>query len=135
MIKNDHKLKNIVVESDPFVLYLIVRESLNMGIGKIAAQVGHGVTIIDIEYRNLLRSNSYDLEKINSFRQWEESYYRKIVKRADDKDWDKIKVQLECYLVVDAGFTEIEANSETVIALWPTLRSQTAPIIKRLRLL
>lgn len=139
---------------DPWIMYLIVRESLNMGSGKIAAQVGHAVGMIygkfiqlqsywddsSSEYTsNLWTSSGLSLEQIKSyidcFNSWSNNSFRKIVLRADDREWEKLKRQLECYLVVDAGFTEVASGSETVIALWPMLKSSAPTLIKRLRLL
>lgn len=136
---------------DPWIMYLIVRETLNMGVGKIAAQTGHAVGIIYEDYESLDKELDFLSfgdqipeekkrlkfvdDKCYRFTSWKGKSFRKIVLKADDKEWEKLKRQLECYLVVDAGLTEVEAGSETVIALWPMLKSLAPPIIKRLRLL
>ena len=136
---------------DPWIMYLIVRETLNMGVGKIAAQTGHAVGMIYENYSSLEKELDFlafgDIpeghkerlkivdEKCHNFTTWKSKSFRKIVLRADDKEWEKLKRQLECYLVVDAGLTEVEAGSETVIALWPMLKSSAPPLVKRLRLL
>lgn len=131
-------------QADPWIMYLIVRESLNMGAGKIAAQVGHGVGIVYERFMDLTWPETAEQEiflgpgrakKLDAFNAWSKSSFRKIVLKADDKEWKKLKDQLECHLVVDAGLTEIEAGSETVIALWPMLKSEAPPLVKRLRLL
>lgn len=141
-------------QEDPWIMYLIVRESLNMSPGKIAAQVGHGVGMIyekfielqlhwddaASEYTSSLWINSgFSLEKIelyiDDFERWSKSSFRKVILCADDKEWAKLKQQLDCYLIIDAGLTEIKEGSETVIALWPMLKSSAPPIVKRLRLL
>lgn len=151
-------------QEDPWIMYLIVRESLNMSAGKIAAQVGHAVGIIDAYYMSFVAEidmmylsaidedifsskieeviSSVDREKLDNilpkthcFEQWRDNSFRKIVLRADDKEWEKAKRQLDCYLVVDAGLTQVESGSETVIGLWPMLKSSAPPLIKRLRLL
>lgn len=152
-------------QEDPWIMYLIVRESLNMTPGKIAAQVGHAVGIIDVYYMSFVaeidmmylsaisedifatkiencislpekeRLEKFLLPKTESFEQWKNNSFRKIVLRADDKEWEKAKRQLDCYLVVDAGLTQVETGSETVIGLWPMLKSSVPPLVKRLRLL
>lgn len=130
-------------QEDPWIMYLIVRESLKMSPGKIAAQVGHGVGIIYNHYSRLKEKSpgppgDKGLElrsKIGYFDSWQEQSFRKIVLRADDKEWEKLKRQLECFLVADAGLTEVEAGSETVIALWPMLKSSAPPLVKRLQTL
>ena len=130
-------------QEDPWIMYLIVRESLKMSPGKIAAQVGHGVGIIYNHYSHLkdVRSGAIGerwlhlQSKIGHFDSWQNQSFRKIVLRASDKEWEKLKRQLECFLVADAGLTEVEAGSETVIALWPMLKSSAPPLVKRLQTL
>lgn len=139
-------------QEDPWIMYLIVRESLNMTPGKIAAQVGHAVGImyeyylfflfqIDTMYHSVIpeekiqKLENFLLPNIESFNQWKNNSFRKVVLKASDKEWEKIKQQLDCYLVIDAGLTQIESGSETVIGLWPMLKSSAPPLVKRLRLL
>jgi len=117
---------------DPIVLYLIIRESLNMSTGKIAAQVGHAVQKIcdEIDFFN---------------REVEDLYYdwiwhhqnAKVVLRADDKEWEKIKEEYKdrMVLVIDAVRTEIKAGSETCIGLCPMRKSERSKTLKRLQLL
>ena len=50
-------------QEDPWIMYLIVRESLNMSAGKIAAQVGHAVGIIYESYYDLL----LELRSLNTY--------------------------------------------------------------------
>lgn len=134
-------------EEDPWVMYLIVRESLRMGIGKTAAQVGHAVGILSKVYLRLFtRDQSLlgeeHLMKISNFENWESAASRKIVLKADDKEWEKIKEEykqtnsvLGPYIVRDAGLTEIAAGSETVIGLWPIKKSQAPKIVRKLQVL
>ena len=150
IVKSEYNnFKSIITvedQKDPWVMYLIVRESLNMSIGKVSAQCGHAVGLIynyfdDLKYsmildeEKFLEINNPTWDCIDKFNLWQKSSFRKIVKKADDKEWEKIKQQLECHLVIDAGLTEIPSNSETCIALWPVLKSHTPPLVKRLRLL
>ena len=52
----DHTSPEAIVarkdQEDPIVMYLIVRESLNMSIGKTAAQVGHAVQMLHLKYEH-----------------------------------------------------------------------------------
>jgi len=61
----------------------------------------------------------------------------KICLVADDKEWEKLKLEQshQMVLVQDAGKTEIPPNSETVIGLHPMLKSQRTKTLKRLQLL
>ncbi len=139
--KNDYDIKNYKKTEDPFVQYLIVRKSLNMGTGKIAAQCAHGTQLIlskiyewDQDQNCLsIPHNMYNI--ISRYNNWCDNFFPKIVKVADDKEWEKIKEQVDCMVVIDLGLTEIEKGSETVIATFPDLKSNTHKIIKRLQLL
>lgn len=136
-----------VDDDDPWVLYLIVRESLNMTPGKLAAQIGHAVSMVEREFRKLfIESICSDFgceylltevqeQLIKDFENWEKSSHRKVTLGADEKEWEKLKKEHDCFVVVDAGLTQVDPGSETVIALWPIKRSQRSKILKRLRAL
>ncbi len=140
-------------QEDPWVMYLIVRESLGMSAGKAAAQVGHAVgmlygTFMKRHEDMLFMSKHWDparhpatdaqlqkMASVHQFDSWMQDSFRKIVLRAKDGQWEKLKEQLECYVVRDAGFTEVAPGSETVIGLWPMRKSQRPDILKRLQVL
>lgn len=145
-------------QKDPIVMYAIVRETLNMSTGKIAAQCMHAAQMLTLKYfemkdtssliqrqmkeapqsRDFLLSEYVKLSTpISTFGEWLNSSFRKVVLRADDKEWNKVKAEFKdsMVLVVDAGLTEIPSGSETVIGLWPMLKSQAPKIIKRLQAL
>lgn len=136
-------MKNLEDKEDPYVLYLVVRESLNMSTGKIAAQCGHAVEMICKTYTILFSkmiSGAFNLleeekNKLDIFAAYEQGAHRKVVLRADDKEWERLKKELNCYKVIDAGFTEIEPHSETVIGLFPMKKSERPAILKRLQVL
>lgn len=146
-----NKLPENISQENPIVCYIIVNESLNMGVGKLAAQVGHAVQLLMFEYEDLddeaqssvnsalnmtqdrvnmyLRIQTWLNQEINS-------KFRKIVLGADAKEWEKLKLdQPEHILVKDAGLTEIAPGSETVILLYPMLKSERSKLLKRLRCL
>lgn len=128
-----------VAQSDPIVMYLIVRESLGMSIGKTAAQCAHASQMLQLKFNKLeyqLDTGKEFLASIYIFRNWLASSFRKVVLRAKDKEWDKIKEAYPNHIVVvDAGLTEIAAGSETVIGLWPMYKSESPKIIKKLQVL
>jgi peptidyl-tRNA hydrolase len=137
-----------MTNDDPLVMYLIVRESLNMGAGKVGAQCGHAVQLIMLEWLKLQKfaiefgyKNINEKESIQyaNFNDWIDrktnGSFRKVVLRANDKEWEKIKNELDHVLVTDAGLTEVAAGSETVIVLWPIRKSERPSIIKRLQVL
>jgi peptidyl-tRNA hydrolase len=147
-------------QEDPIVMYLIVHESLGMGMGKTAAQCAHASQMITLDYFDikdesrdmqkkifscsdetlaaLLKAQYADMNrKLSIMGEWLRSSYRKVVLRASDKEWTKIKEEFKdsMAMVVDAGLTEIPSGSETVIALWPVRKSQVSKTIKRLQVL
>lgn len=152
-------------QEDPIVMYLIVRESLDMSIGKTAAQTAHASQMLTLKYFDLKELSTSIQRQMNPIinsppegeelaklkaayahisrpisimGEWLQGSFRKVVLRASDKEWDKISNQLTDYMgvmVVDAGLTEIAAGSETVIGLWPMRKSQRPKIIQRLQVL
>jgi len=128
-------------QDDPLVMYFIIRESLNMGKGKIGAQCAHAAQMIILKYAQLAIHKSTEIlddtefKKYNITREWLEGSFRKVVLRADDKEFEKVKEQLDCFLVRDGGLTEIAAGSETVLVLWPMKKSERPKTIKRLQIL
>ena len=122
-------------QEDPIVMYLVVRESLNMTMGKACAQVGHAVSMLMLQHFN---DGSTITNKHELFRQWLDGSFRKVVLKADDKEWEKLKAEFavgDIVLVVDAGLTQIPSGSETVIGIYPMLKSTRPKILKRLQAL
>lgn len=137
-------------QEDPIVMYLIVRESLGMGVGKTAAQCAHAAQMLQLQhdeldrkiekffliYSDLSENLKMDLSNKNSiFNSWLAGSFRKVVLRAKDKEWEKLKLLPNRVVVVDAGLTEIAPGSETVIGLWPMYRSHAPKIVQKLQVL
>lgn len=135
-------------QEDPIVMYLIVRESLGMGVGKTAAQCAHASQMLTLKYFELSDTayqkftqnhslNHQEQEKLSIFQDWLRESFRKVVLKANDKEWEKVKAEFsnKFILVVDAGLTEIAPMSETVIGLWPMKKSQAPKVIKKLQAL
>lgn len=132
-----------VDDDDPLVMYLVVRESLNMSPGKIGAQCAHGTQILLMRYYDTLIKFGADLEdcfsdvNFKNMRDWLKARIRKVVLKADDKEWEKLKVEFanRCAIVTDAGFTEVPSGSETCFVCWPMRRSERPKILKKLQVL
>ena len=145
-------------QEDPIVMYLVVRESINMSIGKTAAQCAHASQMLQMKYeeskntsRALLKQISLLVENdkikmlaeykalapnISIFGEWMANSFRKVVLKADEKEWARLKE--ECpnrVIVVDAGLTELTPGTETVIGVWPHRKSQTTKTLRRLQVL
>lgn len=152
-------MEDVKTPEDPIVMYIIVRESLGMGVGKMCAQCGHAASLVVFDYINL-KDEARKLQKLivgteaSCFRdalkeqyaemsrklsivgEWRKSGYRKVTLRASDKEWEKVKADYpRDVMVVDAGLTEIPSGSETVIGLWPMRKSQATKTIKKLQVL
>jgi peptidyl-tRNA hydrolase len=133
-------------QEDPIVMYLVMRESLGMSLGKSCAQSGHVTMMMHIKYRELLDENEmfklcgwelpHNPARLELYKKWLDSSFRKVTLTADDKEWAKVKAELpadDIVIVVDAGLTEIAAGSETFIAVWPMYKSQRPRILKKLQ--
>lgn len=151
-------------QEDPIVMYLIVHESLGMGVGKTAAQAAHASQMLTLKYFTMKEASSTlqkqmqpllnappdakEMAKLKAayvelarplsiMGEWLNSSFRKVVLRASDKEWAKLKEEFKdsMVMVVDAGLTEIAAGSETFIGLWPMRKSQRPKSIQRLQVL
>jgi peptidyl-tRNA hydrolase len=132
-------------QEDPIVMYLIVRESLGMSIGKSCAQCAHASQMLQLKFNELEAedvagwSGPTHSSRINIFKEWLDRSYRKVVLKANDNEWHKIKGSFveghNFVVVVDAGLTEIAAGSETVIGLWPMRKSEVPKVVKKLQAL
>src|SRR3990172_9019721 len=118
---DDQKLAKIRADQeDPLIMYLIVRESLGMGCGKIAAQTAHAALMVLMKYFEHRDFHHLDdIQEAKHMENWIENSFRKVVLRADDKEWEKIREEIDCFVVRDAGLTEVAPNTETIIATWP----------------
>lgn len=106
------------------VVYVVVRESLGMSRGKIAAQTAHVMALLC----------HYDPSGMSKWTR--ESNRKLIVKGADEKDWAKLQSStFEGAVQRDAGLTEVDPGTETVVAFFPFEEVETPKLIKRLRLL
>lgn len=123
-------LKPLISEEDPLIMYLVVKESLNMSIGKTAAQCSHAAQMLTLRYfdlESIARNNPAHVYSqlmnegnLGLFSQWLNSSFRKVVLRADDKEFEKIKQELpsdNIVVVTDNGLTEVVPGSETVIGI------------------
>jgi PTH2 family peptidyl-tRNA hydrolase len=136
-------------EDDPVVMYLVVKSDLGMGVGKIGAQIGHAVQMLVQSYNDTEWDTIYaeyinesdrraDELRIRTFGKWLDGSWTKVVLKASDKEFEKIKEEFDVGQIVvvqDAGRTEIPSGSETVIGIFPMLKSKAPKCIKRLQLL
>jgi len=133
---------------DSLVVYLVVRKDLNMGIGKVGAQCGHAVHLLDLEYRKFCENGAFWdplvcgsglpnlVQRITLWENMEENGgFTKLVLGAHDKDWFKLKEIYNPIVVIDAGKTEVAPKTTTVMILPPMFRDERDPLLKKQRLL
>jgi peptidyl-tRNA hydrolase len=147
--------EEMAADKDPICLYIVVREDLNMSVGKMCVQVGHAVDKVILNYTDMLidhiiahtpaegevsipATKRNDFADINAiFIQWRNTGRRKITLIADRKEWIKLKAEFgtSAFIVVDAGLTELEPGTETVMGFLPMRKSNRPKILKRLQAL
>lgn len=126
-------------DEDPLVMYFIIRQSLGMGAGKVGAQCAHACQLILIankeKRKNLLAPNPFVIR----MNYWNDRNinggFRKVVLRANDKEWEYLKEVYNPVIVQDAGLTEVDPGSETVMVLWPMFKNERCKVLKRLQAL
>lgn len=106
-------------------MYFVVNKSLNMGKGKIAAQVGHAAIAV---YKSNPRN---DL-----FRDWDRNSHAKVVLGADNETMETLSVKYNSSTerVIDAGRTQIEPGSFTVLG-FHVMPAGSNPDLQKLKLL
>lgn len=134
-------------QEDPIIMYLIVRKSLEMSPGKLAAQCAHAAQMLLLKYMDFkiqdMSSSCNELppfsrEKFKLFQEWLDGSFRKVVLKADEKQWKKLKESFDkrhIALVIDAGLTELQPSTETVIGLLPMRKSEVPKLVQKLRVL
>ncbi|EDV42087.1 uncharacterized protein Dana_GF17805 [Drosophila ananassae] len=118
--------------NDNFKMVLVVRNDLKMGKGKIAAQCGHGA--VGAYQRAVSKTPRL-------VRAWDSCGCAKIaVKVESEAELMAIKKaaernQLNTCLIRDAGRTQIEPNSKTVLAIGPAAADDIDKVTGHLKLL
>lgn len=113
-------------------MILVVRNDLKMGKGKIAAQCGHGAVGA---YQKAMHATPSIVQR------WENSGCAKVAVRVDSKEelFEIRKAaqakQLNYCLIRDAGRTQVEPNSATVLAIGPAKNDILDSITGHLKLL
>jgi len=122
-------------KQDPIVCYLVVRESLGMTMGKMAVQCCHGIQYVLEGYYGW-KYTGLGTKSVELVDDWIKSGHRKVVLKADEKEWKQLEELSEDHkVVIDAGLTQLEPGTSTVIAFFPMRKSQCPKIIKRLQVL
>src|SRR5574343_49785 len=113
---------------------IIVRNDIKISAEKLAGQVAHAAVML---YHNQsLKQDSLNKALLNS---WLNNHYTKIILQADLKEILKIQEiaknkNINNFLVIDSGFTELEPNTITCLGIGVHYNDVLNPIIKHLKL-
>jgi peptidyl-tRNA hydrolase len=120
---------------DPLVMYLVLPTALNMDVGKVGVTCGHAVQLLFERYME--RTESLDLEDRDAcalFLEWRlDKNYRKVTLAANAAEFEAVKQIPNRIVVVDHGYTEVPAESETAVGFWPMRKSQRPPLLVNLK--
>jgi PTH2 family peptidyl-tRNA hydrolase len=112
---------------DEPTLYILVNQDLKMSRGKLGAQIGHAVQDIVSQalkqtYHPSRRRLSFDL---STYHGWDKGSSRKIILKAPQAVLQTHLDDPDSVAVYDEGRTEVEPDSLTVIAWFPTCDGKT----------
>lgn len=108
-----------------YKLVIVVRDDLNMSLGKMAAQVAHAAVTCALEAK---------AKKPKWFSEWYKEGQRKVVLIADDLDAlrlldEKARARgLTHTMITDAGLTELPPNTVTCLGIGPAPEQDVDPI-------
>lgn len=97
-----------------YVMYLFVNDDLKMGKGKIGAQIGHCVQYL---IEDILENKNKD--KYKDYLKWKNGC-KKIVLKATKSQLLELQKDDLSRTVYDAGHTQVEPNSLTVVGFFPS---------------
>lgn len=109
----------------------MVRKELGMGAGKVAAQCSHA-SVEAVEKMKLKNPEWVE--------EWKASGQEKVVLKVQTKKellelFQRMKQELPCALIKDAGRTQIEAGEATCFGCGPAPESELNKFTKNLKLL
>lgn len=104
-------------------VYIVINTTLKMGKGKLLSQVGHG---IEYMVENLI------LNKPDLFQEYKQRPPKKICVKADDSKIKELSRKHcdKCCKVIDAGLTQVEPGSLTVLVFYPTVELPDLKVLK-----
>lgn len=116
----------------PYKMVIAVRKDVKMGPGKVAAQVGHACVNLALMERN---------QKRKAFREWLDIGQGKVVVKVPGlRELYELKEAAEARdlpttLIMDAGKTQIEPGTITVLGIGPAASKDIDPVTGHLPLL
>jgi peptidyl-tRNA hydrolase len=136
-MSNNNMNKNSIIKENEYKMFIFVNTDLKMKPGKIAGQVGHVVQAITEEiirdkYEVSINNSAFIpkirarcINRYNDYMNWSNSGASKIILQASKKEMlDIMSHENITKHIFDAGKTQIESNSFTVIAFIPMLENK-----------
>lgn len=115
------KIAGSDTNNEPICMYILVNDDLKMGKGKIASQVGHVVGLITEEIiRKSYESVKGVPDSYSRYMIWKSTGYTKIILKATEKQILNLIEHPESIHIIDAGKTQINPNSLTVLGFYPS---------------
>jgi PTH2 family peptidyl-tRNA hydrolase len=129
-------------------MYILVNQDLNMGKGKIAGQVGHGVAMM-VRFMEKLKEcqkpRQHVSESMNTYQSWANGLECKVILKASGQQMkdlsDKYNIfdngvnKVFAVPVYDAGKTQIPSGSFTTLTFCPLYDSDVPLQLKTMKLL
>lgn len=110
---------------DVLVSYIIVRPNLSPG--KTAAQCAHAgqqLQILFQEYKDYYVTKEKYTPDMYLYEDWIKNGVRKIVLQStSEEEFEYFRKEADVE-IIDAGFTEVEAGTCTVVVFWPNYKSK-----------
>ncbi|MGA9316407.1 MAG: aminoacyl-tRNA hydrolase [Solirubrobacteraceae bacterium] len=91
-------------------LVYIIRPGVIKSMGKAIAQAGHAALALADE---MATTHHAELQR------WRAQGMPGEVRLADDRMWERLKAEVDCVVIRDAGYTQVAAGTETVLAIPP----------------
>jgi PTH2 family peptidyl-tRNA hydrolase len=111
------------------VMYFVVNHGLQMGKGKVAAQVGHAA-IMAFQRTQSLASSSTIVS--NKLKRWTKGGHKKVVLRATEAKMEELREAHPAMTVAvrDYGLTQVPADSFTVLGFVVTMPGEVEELTK-----
>ncbi len=119
---------------NPISFYIVVNKDLEMSKGKVAAQVGHAVQYLCEEYVTALNLGMKCRDFKELYDEWALAGSGKIVLSATRDQFTKLKALKPLCIIKDAGHTQVNKGTETVLAFAPMRKSEQLDALKELKL-
>ena len=131
---------------DILSVYVVLNGTLGMSPGKAAAQSFHigwvlasGIEALNWAYLNEVYPDWIDGRKVSKILdrnfQWLTQGRRVVTRLAETENvWERAKQELDGFLTLDEGMTEVEHGAETALVTFPMYRDEIPKILTHKRL-